>query len=90
MSSANPLWGTPRIVDELGKLGIEVAKSTVDKVPCSTSQAALADMEGVSEGSRHGLGVDRFLHRANDPVQGSLCPGRARTCSAQGDSLQRD
>jgi putative transposase len=31
MSSANPLWGTPRIVGELGKLGIEVAKSTVDK-----------------------------------------------------------
>jgi transposase InsO family protein len=31
ISSANPLWGTPRIVGELGKLGIEVAKSTVDK-----------------------------------------------------------
>src|SRR5437867_664650 len=29
--SANPLWGTPRIVGELGKLGIKVAKSTVDK-----------------------------------------------------------
>jgi putative transposase len=28
---ANPLWGTPRIVGELGKLGIKVAKSTVDK-----------------------------------------------------------
>jgi putative transposase len=31
ISSANPLWGTPRIVRELRKLGIEVAKSTVDK-----------------------------------------------------------
>jgi putative transposase len=31
ISSANPLWGTPRIVGELGKLGIKVAKSTVDK-----------------------------------------------------------
>jgi transposase InsO family protein len=31
ISSANPLWGTPRIVGELGKLGIDVAKSTVDK-----------------------------------------------------------
>jgi transposase InsO family protein len=30
-SRANPLWGTPRIVGELGKLGIKVAKSTVDK-----------------------------------------------------------
>jgi transposase InsO family protein len=31
VSAANPLWGTPRIVGELGKLGIKVAKSTVDK-----------------------------------------------------------
>ena len=31
ISGANPLWGTPRIVGELGKLGIQVAKSTVDK-----------------------------------------------------------
>src|SRR2546422_4917939 len=31
ISSANPLWGTPRIVGELAKLGIKVAKSTVDK-----------------------------------------------------------
>ena len=31
VSGANPLWGTPRIVGELAKLGIEVAKSTVDK-----------------------------------------------------------
>jgi putative transposase len=34
VSGANPLWGMPRIVGELGKLDIvdiEVAKSTVDK-----------------------------------------------------------
>jgi hypothetical protein len=31
MSEANPIWGSPRIVGELRKLGIEVAKSTVDK-----------------------------------------------------------
>lgn len=31
VSGSNPLWGTPRIVGELAKLGIEVAKSTVDK-----------------------------------------------------------
>ncbi len=31
ISSANPLWGTPRIVGELGKLGINLAKPTVDK-----------------------------------------------------------
>lgn len=31
MSSANVLWGAPRIVGELAKLGIEVAESTVAK-----------------------------------------------------------
>jgi putative transposase len=31
MSQANPIWGSPRIVGELHKLGIDVAKSTVEK-----------------------------------------------------------
>jgi len=31
MSKANPFWGSPRIVGELGKIGIDVAKSTVEK-----------------------------------------------------------
>ncbi len=31
ISKANPGWGSPRIVGELSKLGIEVAQSTVDK-----------------------------------------------------------
>jgi putative transposase len=31
MSRANPRWGSPRIVGELRKLGIHVAKSTVEK-----------------------------------------------------------
>ena len=31
MSAANPMWGAPRIMGELGKLGIAVAKSTVEK-----------------------------------------------------------
>ena len=31
MSIANPTWGSPRIVGELGMLGISVAKSAVDK-----------------------------------------------------------
>jgi transposase InsO family protein len=30
MSQTNPTWGSPRIVGELRKLGIEVAKSTVE------------------------------------------------------------
>jgi putative transposase len=31
ISSANPLWGAPKIVDELAKIGIHVAPSTVDR-----------------------------------------------------------
>jgi len=31
VSSANPLWGAPRIVGELSKIGVDVAKSTVEK-----------------------------------------------------------
>ncbi len=31
MSSANPLWGSPRILGELSRVGIVVAKSTVEK-----------------------------------------------------------
>ncbi len=31
MSMANPLWGAPRIVGELGKIGIDLPKSTVAK-----------------------------------------------------------
>ena len=39
ISGANPLWGTPRIVGELGKLGIKVAKSTVDKYRVRSGRA---------------------------------------------------
>jgi transposase InsO family protein len=38
MSEANPSWGSPRIVGELRKLGIDVAKSTVDKYRVRTEQ----------------------------------------------------
>ena len=31
MSKANPLWGSPHIVGELRKIGIDLAKSTVEK-----------------------------------------------------------
>ena len=38
ISRANPDWGSPRIVGELGKLGIEVAKSTVEKYRIRSSK----------------------------------------------------
>jgi transposase InsO family protein len=50
MSQANPTWGAPRIVGELGKLGIVVAESTVHKYkrrrrnpPSPTWRAFLSD-----------------------------------------------
>jgi putative transposase len=50
MSMANPRWGSPRIVGELAKLGIRVAKSTVEtymfrpkKPPSPTWRAFLAN-----------------------------------------------
>ena len=39
MSKANPTWGSPRIVGELGKLGIKVVKSTVDRYRIRSRQS---------------------------------------------------
>ncbi len=38
ISAANPSWGSPRIVGELRKLGIDVAESTVDKYRVPSKQ----------------------------------------------------
>ncbi len=38
ISRANPKWGSPRVVGELGKLGIKVAKSTVEKYRIPSSK----------------------------------------------------
>ncbi|MCZ6529840.1 MAG: integrase, partial [Chloroflexi bacterium] len=40
MWRSNPLWGSPRIVGELKKLGIHVAKSTVEKYGPRTRKPA--------------------------------------------------
>ena len=39
ISVANPSWGSPRIVGELRKLGIDIAKSTVDKYRVRSKQS---------------------------------------------------
>ena len=46
MSEANTGWGSPRIVGELRKLGIDVAKSTVEKYRVTVQEATVSDMEG--------------------------------------------
>ena len=56
-SRANPTWGSPRIVGELGKLGIDVAKSTVERyrvrptAPPSTIWRAFFDNHYLCEAS---------------------------------------
>lgn len=42
MSSANRLWGAERIVGELKKIGIEVAKSTVEKYMARPSRPGIS------------------------------------------------
>jgi hypothetical protein len=66
MSSANPLWGAPRIHGELLKLGIEVSQATVAKymvrrrgTPSPTYRSFLRNQalgKGVSDLTRDPLG----------------------------------
>jgi len=63
ISGANPAWGSPRIVGELQKLGIEVAKSTVEKLHGPSTQAAVANVAGVPGQPRQGPHLHRLLHR---------------------------
>jgi hypothetical protein len=60
MSVANPLGGSPRILGELRKIGIDVAKSTVEKYMvrrrkpqhwCCTMAALGCEMRGQCHGT---------------------------------------
>jgi hypothetical protein len=54
MSSANPLWGAPRIVAELAKIGIDLPKSTVAKCMVRRPDGG---MDGSAD--RRGVPVER-------------------------------
>lgn len=58
ISHANPDWGLPRIVGELGRLGIEVAKSTLDKYRVRSSKPPSPDLARVPEKLPYGSRVD--------------------------------
>ncbi|MGB5643810.1 MAG: hypothetical protein WBO16_12065, partial [Gammaproteobacteria bacterium] len=75
MSEANTGWGSPRIVGELRKLDIDVAKSTVEKYRVRAKKTAVSDMESFSEESCQGLGVYRFLLGTNREIQGIVRVG---------------
>jgi putative transposase len=62
ISGANPLWGTPRIVGELAKLGIKVAKSTVDKYRVRSRRAPSPTWKAFLENHVHDLvSIDFFI-----------------------------
>ncbi len=76
MSAANIYWGSPRIVGKLRKLGIDVAKSTVD------------DMEIIPKQSREAHGINRSPSRADGRVQDVVRLGDPVASSAQGCPFQ--
>src|SRR6266851_525427 len=62
VSGANPLWGTPRIVGELAKLGIKVAKSTVDKYRVRSRKPPSPTWKAFLENHVHDLvSIDFFI-----------------------------
>src|SRR5438105_2717947 len=62
ISDANPLGGTPRIVGEPGKLGINVAKSTVDKYRVRSRRAPSPTWKAFLKNHVHDLvSIDFFI-----------------------------
>jgi putative transposase len=49
MWQTNPTWRSPRIVGELRKLGIDVAKSTVETYRVKTTPATVANVAGLPQ-----------------------------------------
>ena len=88
LSRENPLWGAPRIVSELARLGHDVAEQTVSKY--MRTQTAVSDMADVSGQSRSRHRRLRLLHDSDrelpDPVRLHRSPPRPE----EGRSLQRD
>jgi hypothetical protein len=91
MSEANVSWGSPRIVGELHKLGIDVAKSTVDKYrvrcrkpPSPTWKTFLNNhvMDLIS------IDFYRFLCGTDREKQGAVRLGGPGAPPAQGCALQ--
>ena len=88
MSRANPTWGSPRIVGELRKVGIEVAEIHRREVPTATTQALLTDVEGVSQEPRQRPDRHGFLCRPYHDIQDPICSRHPRARAASGHPLQ--
>jgi hypothetical protein len=72
MSRDNPLWGAPRIHNELLKHGIDIGETSVRV----STQFAIGDHRhkpgGLPGEPRKECGFRRLLHRADDPVSDIL------------------
>src|SRR4051812_43115835 len=90
MSRANPTWGSLRMVGELQKLGIEVAKSTIEKYRLRPRKPPLADLVHLPEESRAGPRGPGFLCRADGHQQGAVRLTHSRAPSPARRAFQRD
>jgi len=79
ISSANARWGSPRIVGELKKLGIDVAKSTVEKYRVRHRKPPSPTGKAFPEEPRQRTRLHRFLHRTHGSLQGALRAARVGT-----------
>jgi hypothetical protein len=87
MSAANVGWGSPQIVWELHKLGIDVAKSTMEKhrmrskTPTSPTWKAF-----LTNHARDLVSVDLY-RGTNREIQGVVRLGGPLASSSQGSAL---
>jgi hypothetical protein len=65
MTTANPLWGAPRIHGEIGQAGHHGLGADRVAAPAATAPPAVTDMADFSHQSRRHAGVDVLLHRAD-------------------------
>ncbi len=73
MSSANPLWGAPRIHGELLKLGVEVSQATVAKFHGAKTRCTFLDLAQLPAESRPRHRCDRHVRCGVRIVSAPLC-----------------
>ncbi len=90
MAQANVTWGAPRIRNELAKLGIEVAVSSVAKYMPRRRKPIFADVARIPGQPPEGLGSARLLRGAHRDVRRSVWACRTGPPSQARAALQRN
>ena len=88
MSEDNVGWGSPRIVEELRKLGINVAKSTVEKYRVRSRKQPSPTWKAFLNNHVQEFSVHRFLRGAHREIQSAVRYGNPRPSSSQDCELQ--